>query len=67
MDKHYYFIEKETGEDFLVGETTLLKAWKIAEEVKAQIEKEYKIYGFLLYKGIMTEEEAEASGLDEYC
>ena len=44
--KHFYFIENNTGEEFLVGAENLSMATIIEYE--------------------MTDEEAEASGLDEY-
>ena len=64
--KHYYFIEEESGEEFLVGANTLTGAREIAQEIAFQISEEYEIVPRLSYEGTMTEEEAEASGLDEY-
>ena len=64
--KHYYFIEEESGEEFLVGANTLTGARKIAQEIAFQISEEYEIVPRLSYEYVMTEEEAEASGLDDY-
>ena len=67
---HYYFIEKNSGEEFIVGADSLEQAWKIANTVAAMIRKHYdKGLGFITwmcYEHKMTDEEAEASGLDEY-
>jgi hypothetical protein len=67
---HYYFIERNSGEEFIVGADTLEEAWKIADEVAAAIRENYdEGAGFatwMCYEYEMTEEEAEASGLDEY-
>ena len=65
--KHYYFIENESGEEFIVGANTYQEAEDIAVEVAYQIAQncgwdEY----WLEFQYEMTEEEAEASGLDEY-
>lgn len=64
--KHYYFIEEESGEEFLVGADSLTEAREIAREIVYQISQEYEIIPNLSYEYEMTEEEAEASGLDEY-
>lgn len=64
--KHYYFIESESGEEFIVGADTLPEAWMIAEEIGDEIAREYAIAPDLEFLYEMTEEEAEASGLDEY-
>lgn len=64
--KHYYFIEEESGEEFLVGADSLTEAREIAREIVYQISREYEIIPNLSYEYEMTEEEAEASGLDEY-
>ena len=41
--KHYYFIESETGEEFIVGADTLEEAWMIAEDIGDQIAADYAI------------------------
>ena len=65
--RHFYFIEDESGEEFIVGAKTLAEAWVIANDIAAQIGKEYDICPTSMsYEYEMTEEEAEASGLDEY-
>lgn len=65
--KHYYYIENSTGEEFLIGADSLAQAAIIAEDVAIQICLEYEVtFGDLHYQYEMTEEEAEASGLDEY-
>lgn len=64
--KHYYFIESETGEEFIVGADTLEEAWMIAEDVGDQIFHESGELTDLEFLYEMTDEEAEASGLDEY-
>ena len=38
---HYYFIERNSGEEFIVGADTLEEAWKIADEVAAAIRENY--------------------------
>lgn len=64
--RHYYFIESETGEEFIVGADTLEEAWMIAEDVKDQIAADYAVRVDLEFLYEMTDEEAETSGLDEY-
>lgn len=64
--KHYYFIENETGEEFIVGEHTLAEAWMIAMVIGDQIADDYSVQVDLEFLYEMTDEEAEASGLDEY-
>lgn len=54
--KHYLFTDDVTGEDFIVGEYDFEAAYRIA-----RYEFERPIFICEL-----TEEEAEASGLDEY-
>ncbi len=63
---HYYFIENSTGEEFIVGANNLLEAKGIAEDVAAEIAANYGQEPDLSYEYEMTDEEAEASGLDEY-
>ena len=64
--KHYYFIENNTGEEFLVGADTLAEAEIIADDVGIDIAKNYGEYADVEWLYEMDEEEAEASGLDEY-
>ena len=67
---HYYFVERNSGEEFIVGADTLKEAWKVADAVAATIRKTYdEGAGFatwMCYEHKMTDEEAEMSGLDEY-
>lgn len=64
--KHFYFVENESGEEFIVGANNLQEAKIIAEGVAQDIEVEYGIHYDLSFEYEMTEEEAENSGLDEY-
>jgi len=55
--KHYLFEDLESGEEFIVGAATIGEATLIAiDEFGESVKYCYQ----------MTEEEAEASGLDEY-
>ena len=54
--KHYLFEDEATGEEFLVGAFKSSQALVIAQEN----------FEAPRYIGKVTEEEAEASGLDEY-
>lgn len=56
MTKHYLFEDYELGEEFIVGAKTFEEA---VEEAKYQFPDPHYICE-------LTEEEAEASGLDEY-
>ena len=64
--KHFYFIEENTGEEFLVGAHDLNEAMIIAKEVAADIASGMEEYPSLSYEYEMTDDEAEASGLDEF-
>lgn len=64
--KHFYFIENETGEEFIVGADNLLEAQITAEDVADSIAANYGVRADLSYEYEMTDEEAEDSGLDEY-
>lgn len=64
--KHYYFIENESGEEFLVGAHNLFEAWEIAKSVGDGIAINCGIEPNLSFEYEMDEEEAESSGLDEY-
>jgi hypothetical protein len=55
-----------SGEEFIVGANTRGGAEIMAEEVAAEIAANYYIEPDLHYTCELTEEEAEASGLDEY-
>jgi hypothetical protein len=66
MIRHYYFIEEETGEEFIVGAKNFPTAEIIALDVAADIANYYSVFPKLSYEYEMTEEEAEESGLDEY-
>lgn len=63
---HYFFIENNCGEQFIVGADTLEEAKIMAEGIAADIAKYYGETPDLSYEYEMTDEEAEASGLDEY-
>lgn len=65
--KHFYFIENESGEEFIVGANNYREAEEFARDVGRSIAlncgwDDYSIE----FQYEMTEEEAEASGLDEY-
>lgn len=65
--RHYLFEEFESGERFIVGADYLGDALKITDELA--VELDFGLDGEtpkILYLGCLTEEEAEASGLDEY-
>ena len=64
--KHFYFIENNTGEEFIVGAKSLAAAKAIAKDVAHNIADWEGYDPDLSYEYEMTEEEAEASGLDEY-
>ena len=63
---HYYFIENNTGEEFIVGAKTLEEAKLYAADIADAIAANYGEESDLSYEYEMTDEEAEASGLDEY-
>ena len=64
--RHYYFIENNTGEEFIVGADILEEAMIMAESIAAEIAENYGETPDLTYEYEMTDEEAEMSGLDEY-
>lgn len=64
--KHYYFIENNTGEEFIVGANTLKEAEIIAYDVGVEIANNYGELANVEFCYEMTEFEAENSGLDEY-
>ena len=55
-EKHYLFEDQETGEQFIVG----------AKKSSAALEIAQAYFDKPIYLGKLTEDEAEASGLDEY-
>ena len=65
--KHFYFIENESGEEFIAGANTYYEAEQIARDVGRCIARECGWDDYSIeFQYEMTEEEAEASGLDEY-
>jgi hypothetical protein len=65
--KHYLYEEEISGEEFIVGANNIEEADEYAEDVCKSIadnwnDGEYK----MRYICRLTDEEAEASGLDEY-
>lgn len=56
MWKHYLFVDLESGEEFIVGETNIENATDAASVYFSQPVYQYE----------MSELEAEMSGLDEY-
>lgn len=65
--RHYYFIENESGEEFLVGADTETEAWEIAMSVAEAIQANEELQDIdLSFEYEMDDDEAEKSGLDEY-
>lgn len=64
--KHYYFIENESGEEFIIGANNYFEAEHAALEIADEIAINYAVRPDLSFEYEMTDEEAEASGLDEY-
>lgn len=65
--KHFYFIENESGEEFIAGAHSYHDAEEIARNVGRCIARECGWDDYSIeFQYEMTEEEAEASGLDEY-
>ncbi len=65
--KHFYFIENESGEEFIVGAHSYHEAEEIARDVGQSIASDCGWDDYSIeFQYEMTEEEAEASGLDEY-
>lgn len=54
--RHFVFKDYDSGEEFIVGEFNIDRAYEEAE----------KYFSSPRYIGEFTEEEAEMSGLDEY-
>lgn len=64
---HYLFSEDVTGEEFIVGSDTRTEAIAAAKDIAAAIVENYGYEHYILtYHGRLSDEEAEASGLDEY-
>ena len=67
MDRHFWFEETISGEEFIVGAESLTVALGIAEGIGADIGNQYNDDEYEIeFWGELTDEEAEASGLDEY-
>lgn len=65
--KHYLFKEKLSGEEFIIGAEYAGEAAMVAEGIAQDIGEEYNNgEWYLRFLGELTDEEAEASGLDEY-
>lgn len=65
--KHYLFCEEISGEEFIVGANEKEKAFGEAIQIAEEIGDNWNSGSYdLTYYGTLTEEEAEASGLDEY-
>lgn len=64
--KHYYFVENNTGEEFLVGANTLKEAEIIAYDVGVEIANNYGEQAAVEFQYEMSDFLAENSGLDEY-
>lgn len=65
--KHYWFSEDATGEEFIVSADSRTEATYAAQDIAAAIIENYGYEHYILtYHGRLTDEEAEASGLDEY-
>jgi len=66
--KYYLFEEFNSGKQFIVGANYLSEAVTIVDKLAVELEfyLEEGETPKLLYGGKLTEEEAEASGFDEY-
>ena len=65
--KHWLCEEMVTGEKFLVCAGDLLEAYKVAEEIGADFSCGCEMPPDVYVEGEpLTEDEAEATGLDEY-
>lgn len=64
--KHYFFVENNTGEEFLVGAHNLREAEIIAYDVGVEIANNYGEQAAVEFYYEMDGIEAEMSGLDEY-
>lgn len=64
--RHFLYCEMNSGEEFIVGANSRGGTEIIAEEVTANIGRCYGEETDLRYICELTDDEAEASGLDEY-
>ena len=64
--RHFYFIETNTGEEFIVGAHNFAEAEMYAADIADAIAANYGEESALSYEYEMTDDEAESSGLDEY-
>lgn len=65
--RHFLFCENISGEQFIVGEEFFGDACVTAEEIAREIGLDHNDGEFeLMFIEELTEEEAEASGYDEY-
>lgn len=65
--RHFLFYERISGENFIVGEELFGDACDVAETIARNIGLDYNGGEFeLMFIEELTEEEAEASGYDEY-
>jgi hypothetical protein len=65
--RHFYFIENNTGEEFIVGASNLSAAKTEAAIIATEIAATYDFEeADLSYQYEMTDDEAESSGLDEF-
>lgn len=63
---HFLFEETNTGEEFIVFAENLQQAKFFGKAIANEIAETYGEKARLICWGAITEEEAEASGLDEY-
>lgn len=65
--RHFLFYERISGENFIVGEELFGDACEAAKGIAREIGLDYNGGEFeLMFIEELTEEEAEASGYDEY-
>lgn len=64
--KHFYFVEENSGEEFIVGASSLGEAWDTALEIGDRCAEDCGMCADVSYEYEMTDQEAEDSGLDEY-
>ena len=64
--RHFYFIENNTGEEFIVGAKNLEEATMYAADTAGAIAANYGEERDLSSEDERTDEEAEDSGLDEF-
>ena len=67
MNRHFWFEETISGEEFIVGAESLTIARGIAEGIGADIGSQYNEDEYeIRFMCELTDEEAEAIGFDEY-